>query len=179
MRCVAGLQRRGLHVPLRWRAAHGLRFSKKAVRKRLRAKLSKRRSKQEAQYAWGLALQRFGYVLSIRRAQERLLAKAVSVVPRSQSFAKPRSSRRKHRLCAGAQSQIQEAVQAPAASQHVPVARVCLQAASPNAQCWPAVRCFVRCLTLQSRGRRPASRVKPLMSNVRPRWRALHVNRRR
>ena len=37
------------------------------------------------------------------------------------------------------QSQMQEAVQAPAAAQHVPVACVCLQAASPNAQCGLAV----------------------------------------
>ena len=32
LRCAAGLQRSGLHVPLRWRAAHGLRFSVQAVR---------------------------------------------------------------------------------------------------------------------------------------------------
>ena len=62
---------------------------------------------------------------------------------------------------------MQEAVLAPAASQHVPVACVCLLAAPPNAQCGLAVGCFVRCLTIQSRGLAPASRVKPLISNVR------------
>ena len=64
---------------------------------------------------------------------------------------------------------MQAAVQAPAASQHVPVAFVCLHAASPNAKCELAVWCSARCLTLQSRGRRPASRAPPLISNVRQR----------
>ena len=139
MRCIAGPQQRGLHVPLRWRAACGLRFSKQSIRKPMRAKHSPRQSKQEDQHTSYLAPQPFGYVLSIRRAQKRLLTKAVPVSPRSQSLAKPGCTRRKHRLCAGAQSQIQKAVQAPAAAQHVPVACVCLQAASPNAQCGLAV----------------------------------------
>ena len=58
-------------------------------------------------------------------------------------------------------------VKAPAAAQHVPVACVCLQAVSPNAQCVQAVYLKARCLTLQSRGRHPASRMTPLISNVR------------
>jgi hypothetical protein len=83
--------------------------------------------------------QAFGYVLSIRRAHKTLFASAAQVGARSQCSAKPSRGSRKHKLCAGAQSQIQEAVQAPAAAQHVPVACVCLQAAPPNAQCGLAV----------------------------------------
>lgn len=42
-----------------------------------------------------------------------------------------------------------------------------MQAAPPNAQCVQAQCRKARCLTLQSRGLAPASRVKPLISNVR------------
>jgi len=70
---------------------------------------------------------------------EEAAHKGRTVRPRSQILAKPGCTRRKHRLCAAAQSQMQEAEQAPAAAQHVPVACVCLQAASPNAQCGLAV----------------------------------------
>jgi hypothetical protein len=63
---------------------------------------------------------------------------------------------------------MQEAVQAPAAAQHVPVASVCLQAVPPNAECGQ-VQC-ARCLTLPSRGTSKGYRPRPpLMSNVRHR----------
>ena len=42
-----------------------------------------------------------------------------------------------------------------------------MRAVSPNAQCGLAV-CVVRCLTIQSTGRAPASWVTPVISNVRP-----------
>jgi hypothetical protein len=141
MRGAAGLQRRGLHVPLRWRAAHGLWFSMQSGRRHRRAAQPSKRSGQEFQYraCLGLLPQAFGYVLSIRRAHKTVFASAAPVAAGIPCSAKPSWSCRKHRLCAGAQSRIQEAVQAPAAAQHVPVACVCLQAASPNAQCGLAV----------------------------------------
>jgi len=81
-------------------------------------------------------------------------------------LARSQLARSKYRLYAGAQSRMQEAVQAPAAAQHVPVACVCLQAAPPNAQCVQALCLNARCLTLQSTGRHPASRLPPVISNV-------------
>ena len=79
-------------------------------------------------------------------------------------FAKSQLSQSQRRLCPGAQSQMQEAVQPPASL--VAVASVCLRAASPNAQCKQAVCRKARCLTRQSTGHAPASRVMPVISNV-------------
>lgn len=60
-------------------------------------------------------------------------------------------------------------MQAPAAAQHVLVRCSCLPAVPPNAECRLSQAVPVACgLTLPSRGRHPASRVPPLMSNVRP-----------
>ena len=61
---------------------------------------------------------------------------------------------------------MQKSEQPPASL--VAVASVHLQAAPPNAKCGQGL-CFTRGLTLQSRGLAPASRVKPLISNVRHR----------
>ena len=48
----------------------------------------------------------------------------------------------------------------------VAVASACLQAAPPNAQCLQALCRLARCLTIQSTGHTPASRVMPVISNV-------------
>ena len=60
---------------------------------------------------------------------------------------------------------VAQAVQPPASL--VAVALVCLQASSPNAQCTQALCRLARCLTIQSTGHAPASRVMPVISNVR------------
>ena len=86
-----------------------------------------------------------------------------------------RCCKSKCRLSAGAQGQIQQAAQPPASL--VAVASVCLQAASPNAQCVQAMCRRARGLTLQSRGQTTAGqallllpkhsrRCLPLISNV-------------
>ena len=68
---------------------------------------------------------------------------------------------------AGAPGRAAQAVQPPASL--VAAASVCLPAASSNAQCMQALCCLARCLTLQSTGHAPASRVMPVISNVRHR----------
>ena len=73
---------------------------------------------------------------------------------------------------AGAPGKAAQAVQPPASL--VAEASVCLQTAPPNAQCVQALCCLAHCLTLQSRGRAPASRVTPLISNVRHRGSRMH-----
>ena len=81
-----------------------------------------------------------------------------------------------HRPRAGAPGQAAQAVQPPASL--VALASVCLQAASPNAQCMQALCRLARCLTIQSTGRAPASWVTPVISNVERLLSSFHVGSR-
>jgi len=154
--------RRGLAVPLRWRPAHGRSGS---IQTHVTMPSLRWASK-------GKSVCRPTACPESRRSQ-------CSVEQRLR-WVESQLTQRQCRLCAGAQSQMQEAVLAPAASQHVPVASVCLQAAPPNAQCVQAGCRKARCLTLQSRGQTTAGqallllpthsrRCLPLISNVRHR----------
>jgi len=133
----------------------------------MRAKHSPRQSKQEDQNTSYLAPQPFGYVLSIRRAQKRLLTKAVPLgqeVKSSQSLGVPAAN-------TGSAQQRKAKCKRP--SRHLLLRSTCRWHAFACKRRHPTHNagwqwCIVRCLTLPSRGRFPAYGLQaPLMSNVR------------
>ena len=116
----AGLQRRGLHVPLRWRAAHGLRFSKQPSREHPCPTQSPKPAERKSQYTLGLARQPFlvrsfqsrsaEEVVLVGRAkgsQKRVFGKAELRLPQTQalrSSAKPNTSGRAGTRCCAARA---------------------------------------------------------------------------
>lgn len=149
MRCAAGLQRSGLHVPLRWRAAHGLWFSVQAVCVYRRGPLVRWR----AAHCRRVVLS--SVVLGVW-SLERMACAA--------SFHSQPLSACQHKALAFGRLQV-VAVKLGFLSV---LALSRLHAAALITQWIQAPFRLSRGLTLQSRGHAPASRVMPLTSNVRP-----------